>query len=156
MLQPVEVGRVHHHVGAGHDLQGAHGVVGAHGDVIGFGHAGDLAQLGDAPGPEHVRHEIVGQPLLQDGQEVEAGEEALAHADGRRHVLSDLPQGVDAFGGHRLLEPGDLRLLVEAVGQAYGRRHVVVAVGVDQDFHPFADGFPNRLHDVAAQFFPLG
>ena len=107
VLQAVEVGDGLHHVGPGDEVSGPHGVVGRDGDVVGLGHGGDLLQLGDAPGPDDVRHDVVGQAPLKHGQELPAGVQALADADGAPVLVAHLAQGVVALRRDGLLEPAD-------------------------------------------------
>ena len=131
-FQPVEVGHRHHDVCTRHHVDGAAGIVGSYGDIVRLRQRRDLLQLRDASRPGDVGHDEVGQVVLEDGYELEAGVQPLAGTDRRGHLLLDLLERLPALGRHRLLEPVDV-VRGHFVREAHRAGHVVQAVRVDQD-----------------------
>ena len=148
-LEPVEVRRREHHLRAGHHVDRAARVMRRDRHVIGFRHGGDLLHFADAAGPGHVRHDVVGELVLEDGHEFPARVQALADRDRGADLFAHLGERVIALDRHRLLEPVDLRRLFQAAAQPDRGRHVEPPMRVDQDFHL-------RPGDVADQAGQLG
>ena len=154
-LQPVEVGRIHHHMRPGDHVKRPAGVVRRNRHVIGLRQRSDLPHLRDTAGPADVRHDVVHQPLLQHRQKVEARIHPLTHAERDVRMLPDLAQRVDALRLARLLEPGEVNR-VHPVAHINRRRHVEIAVRIDHQLDVGANLLAYGGHHIHAQVCALG
>src|SRR4029453_18958476 len=116
----VEIRNRHHHLRSGDHVDRSRRVVWRDRDVVGFAQSGNLLELGDAAGPGDVRHDVVGELVLEDRHEIPLRMPALAPRDGGADLLAHLLEGVEALWRAWLLEPADLAGFFEAPAETNG------------------------------------
>src|SRR4030095_16486579 len=124
----VEIRNRHHHLRSGDHVDWPRRVVWRHRDVVGFAQSGNLLELGNAAGPGDIRHDVVGQLVLEDRHEVPLRMPTLAPRDGGIDLVAHLLEGVEALGWAWLLEPVDLPGFLEAAAEPNGSGDVEAAM----------------------------
>ena len=128
----VEIRDRHHYLSARDDIDRPGGVMGRYRDVVGLAKRRDLFQLGDAAGPGDVRHDVVGQLVLEDGHEIPLGMPALAPRNAALTFSRTCLRALIAFGWAWLLEPVDFPASSRVAAQPDGSRYVEAAMRIDK------------------------
>src|SRR5688500_14389787 len=130
----VEIRNGHHHLRSGNHVDRSGRVVWRDRDVVSFAQSGNLLELGNAARPGDIRHDVVGELVLEDRHEIPLRMPALAPRDGGTDLVAHLLEGVKALGRTWLLEPVDLAGFLEAPAEANGGGDVEAAMRIDEDF----------------------
>ena len=153
-LDAVAVRNRDHHLRAGDHVDRAAGIVRRHRDVVRLCLCADLLQLRYTARPSDVRHDEVGEALLQDRHELPTSVNPLAHAD--RHVrrVPHLLQRRVRLHTHRLLEPENV-IRLQRIRQPYRRRNIKPRMVVDQYLNVGTHSFSRRRNPLHALVFSI-
>jgi len=110
------------------------------GRIVGFCHAGDEADFGDASGVAEVRLDDLGGFLFEDFAEAPLGEDALASGDGDVGAFGDVGHDVVVLTVDRLFDEHRI-VLFELLDEDAGQGGTDAAVEVDADVGFVAYGF---------------